>query len=125
MTKAEILRRQKEKDKKEAQEKYDDFIIFMEKEGFIETIDKVGNYAQKMPMFYKMMSEEIYLVFNIPTFGNIKKYGFHADFWKVFVKSRNELLEDIIIEKNKVFILPSFDMERDLEVYRNELSKLK
>ncbi len=120
MTKAELLRRQKEKDQKDAQEKYGDFIIFMENEGFIETIDKVGNFAEKMPMFYRKISEEIYLVFNLPTFSNIKKYGFHADFWKVFVKSRNELLTEMLGDKNKIFLMASFDLERDSDLYKSE-----
>ena len=39
MTKAEMLKQYKEKFQREAQEKYSEFIIFMESDGFIETID--------------------------------------------------------------------------------------
>lgn len=124
MTKAEILKQYKEKFKREAQEKYSEFIIFMESDGFIETIDTIGNFALKQPMFYKKISEEIYLVFNLPVFNLIKTQGFHADFWKVYAKSETELLKKLIPENKKLFLMPSFDLKRDSELYKQERSKL-
>lgn len=124
MTKAEMLKQYKEKFQREAQEKYSEFIIFMESDGFIENIDTIGNFALKQPMFYKKLSEEIYLVFNLPVFYLIKTQGFHADFWKVYAKSETELLKKLIPENNKIFLMPSFDLKRDSELYKQELSKL-
>jgi len=124
MTKAEMLKQYKEKFQREAQEKYSEFIIFMKSDGFIETIDTIGNFALKQPMFYKKISEEIYLVFNLPVFYLIKTQGFHADFWKVYAKSETELLKKLIPENNKIFLMPSFDLKRDSELYKQERSKL-
>lgn len=119
MTKAEIIKREKEKQV----ELYNEFITFTKTEGFIETIDKVGNFSSKKPVFYKKVSEKNFLVFNIPTFGNIKKYGFCSDFWKVIAKSESEFLNSRLENKNLIDLRLGFTLERDLSLYKYELSK--
>lgn len=119
MTKAEILKIERQKQ----QDRCDRFISFIKNEGFIETVDKVGSFASKMPVFYKKVSEDIFLVFNIPTYSNIKKYGFHADFWKVIAKSDSEFLASKIEDKNLIDLRLSFDLERDLNLFKEELTK--
>ena len=118
MTKAEILKNQKEKQV----ELCNEFIAFVKNEGFNETIDKVGNFSTKMPLFYKKVSENVFLAFNIPTFGNIKKYGFCADFWKVIAKSESEFLISKLENKNLIDLRLGFTLERDLNLYKHELS---
>ena len=73
-----------------------------------------------MPVFYKKVSEDIFLVFNIPTYSNIKKYGFHADFWKVIAKSDSEFLASKIEDKNLTDLRLSFHLERDLSLFKEE-----
>ena len=119
MTKAEIIKNQKEKQV----ELCNEFINFVKNEGFIETIDKVGNFSTKMPLFYKKVSESVFLAFNIPTFGNIKKYSFCADFWKVIAKSESEFLNLKLENKNLLDLRLGFNIERDLDIYKAELSK--
>lgn len=119
MTKAEILRNQKEKEV----ELCNEFISFIKNEGFIETIDKVGSFAVKMPLFYKRVSETVFLAFNIPTYGDIKKYGFHADFWKINANSEENFLNSKLENKDLKDLRLSFNIERDLELYKNTLSK--
>ena len=70
-----IFKKNKEK-QIELCEKFSDFL---KKEGFIETTDRIGNFALKMPLFYKKTSENSSLAFNFPNFNNEKKYGFTAD----------------------------------------------
>lgn len=119
MTKAEILKKGKEKQV----ELCNEFITFVKTEGFVETTDKVGNFSTKMPVFYKKVSENVFLVFNIPTFDNIKKNGFCADFWKVIAKSESEFLNSKLENKNLIDIRLGFILERDLSLYKHELSK--
>ena len=119
MTKAEILKNQKEKQVEICNE----FITFVKNEGFIETVDKVGNFSTKMPLFYKKISENVFLAFTIPTFGNIKKYGFCADFWKVVAKCESEFLNLKLEKKNLLDLRLGFNLERDLKIYEEELSK--
>ena len=119
MTKAEILKNQKEKQV----ELCNEFIAFVKNEGFIETIDKVGNFSTKMPLFYKKVSENVFLAFNIPTFGNIKKYDFCADFWKVVAKSKSEFLNLKLENTNLLYLRLGFNLERDLKIYEEEISK--
>ena len=118
MTKAEILKNQKEKQV----ELCNEFIAFIKNEEFIETIDNVGNFATKMPLFYKRVSENVFLTFNIPTFSNIKKYGFHADFWKVNAKSEEDFLNSKLENKDLIDLRLSFNIERDLDLYKKTLS---
>ena len=118
MTKVEILKNQKEKQV----ELCNEFITFFKNEGFIETVDKVGNFAIKMPLFYKRVSESVFLAFNIPTFSNIKKYGFHSDFWKVIAKSEEIFLNLKLENKDLIDLKLSFNIERDLELYKKTLS---
>ena len=119
MTKAEIIKNQKEKQV----ELCNEFITFVKNEGFIETIDKVGNFSTKMPLFYKKLSENVFLAFNIPTFDNLKKYDFHADFWKITVKSEKDFLNSKLEDKNLKDIRLSFKLDRDLDLYKQELTK--
>ncbi|OOB83654.1 hypothetical protein BZL53_00775 [Flavobacterium columnare] len=119
MTKAEILKNQKKKQV----ELCNEFITFVKNEGFIETVDKIGNFSTKMPLFYKKVSESIFLAFNIPTFDNIKKYNFCADFWKVIAKSENEFLNLKLENKNLIDLRLSFSIERDIDLYKAELTK--
>jgi hypothetical protein len=118
MTKAEILKRMKEKQA----ELYNEFIDFTKNEGFIETIDKVGNFPSKTHVFFKKISENHYLVFNIPPFGNIKKYGFCADLWKVIAKSESEFINSKLENKNLIDLRLGFNLERDLNLYNETLS---
>lgn len=118
MTKAAILKNHKEKQI----ELCNEFIAFVKNEGFTEAVDKVGNFSTKMPLFYKKVSENIYLAFHIPTYGNIKKYDFCADFWKVIAKSESDFLTSKLENKNLIDLRLGFSLERDLNLYKQELS---
>lgn len=118
MTKAEILKNQKEKQI----ELYNEFIIFVKNEGFIETTNKIGNFSTGITHFYKKVSENIFLIFNIPTFGNLKKNGFCVDFWKATAKSENDFLNLKFENKNLIDLRLGFDLERDLNFYKEVLS---
>lgn len=111
------------REKEKQQELCDIFISFVRNEGFIEKVDKVRNFAPNMPLFYKRVSEEVFLVFNIPTFGNIKKFGFVADFWKVFAKSESDFLNAKMEDKKIIGLRLSFNLEDDLNLYKDELLK--
>lgn len=117
MTKIESIKRHKEKQV----ELCNEFIDFLRAEMFIETTDKVGNFSLKMPLFYKRLSENTFLAFNIPTFDKLKKYDFHADFWKVTAVSEKQFLEYKLESKCLKDIRLSFKLERDLDLYKNEL----
>lgn len=119
MTKSEILKNLKEKQVDLCNE----FITFVRNEDFIETVDKVGNFSTEMPLFYKKVSENVFLAFNIQTFNNIKKYGFCADFWKVLAKSESEFLISKLENENLIDLRLGFTLERDLNLYKNELTK--
>ena len=119
MTKVEILKREKEKQ----QERCDKFLNFIRNTDFIETTDKVGNFGLNLPLFYKKVSENTFLAFSIPTFKNVKKYGFHADFWKIIAESENEFLINRVESRNLIDLRLSFDLESDIEIFETELSK--
>ncbi|MCL9807171.1 hypothetical protein NAT51_16680 [Flavobacterium amniphilum] len=119
MTKTEILKLHKEKQI----ELCDKFIAFVKNEGFIETVDKIGNFSIKMPLFYRKLSDNVFLAFNIPTFDNLKKYDFHADFWKIIANSEKDFLDSKIEDKKLIDLRLSFKLERDLDLYKEEISK--
>lgn len=119
MTKTEILKLHKEKQI----ELCDEFIVFVKNEGFIETVDKIGNFSMKMPLFYRKLSDNVFLAFNIPTFDNLKKYDFHVDFWKIIANSEKDFLDSKIEDKNLTDLRLSFKLERDLDLYKEEISK--
>ena len=119
MRKTEIRKIEYEIQKKLCNE----FISFMKNIGFNETKDNQRNFYAEMPVFYKKVSENIFLVFNIPTFDNIKQCGFHADFWRVIANSEVDFLNSKIDDKNLIDLRLSFNIDRDLSLYLKELSK--
>jgi hypothetical protein len=70
----------------------DSFYRFMKNESFTEAIGKNLNFANDMPLFYKRIGGNKFLVFNIPYFGKIKGRFFEADFWRVNVKDEKDFL---------------------------------
>ena len=111
------------REKEKQQERCNYFINFIKNEGFKEKLDDAGNFAKNMPLFYKRVSENTFLVFNIPTFDNIKRDNFHADFWKVTASSEIEFLNAKLKDDKCETVRLSFDLEKDIELYKNELLK--
>ena len=107
-------------------ELYNEFMKFIKNEKFIETKDKFGFFGPtKSPVFYKKVSENIYLVFNIPWFTKFNKHRFEADFWKVIAPSEKEFLNLKIEDKNLFDLKFSFNLEKDLNFYKEEILKTK
>jgi hypothetical protein len=104
---------------------YNEFMKFIKNEQFIETKDKFGFFGPtKSLIFYKKVSEKVYFLFNIPWFTTFNKHKFEVDFWKVIAQSEKEFL-DLKIESKNLFDLKfSFNLEKDLNFYKEELLKL-
>lgn len=119
MTKIELLKIESKKQ----QDLCDKFISFMKSESFIETTTNVGGFASNMPVFYKKVSESVYLVFNIPFYTNKNKISFQTDFWRAIAKSELEFLKQKIEDDNLIDLRLGFDLNRDLSIYKEELLK--
>ncbi len=119
MKKTEIIKRNKEKQI----EYYNEFIEFVKHEGFIETIGQTGCFSENVPVFYKKVSENIFLAFNIPFYKKIKDLGFCADFWRINAKSENEFIKSKVKSENLIDLRLGFSLERDFDFYNEELSK--
>lgn len=119
MKKAELLKIQAKKQI----DNYNKFLSFMKSENFIETNTNVGGFASKMPIFYKKVSEGIYLVFNIPYYTHNNKSSFQTDFWRISAKTESEFLKQKIEDENLIDLRLGFDLERDLKMFKEELIK--
>ncbi|GEN74156.1 hypothetical protein [Chryseobacterium lathyri] len=101
----------------------DKFYLFMKNEGFTETIGKNLNFADDMPLFYKRIGENKFLVFNIPYYGKVKGRFFQADFWRVKVNNEDAFLKKKIDKNLYDDIILGFRMERNLELYYKEIGR--
>lgn len=95
-----------------------EMLAFIKSEGFIETIDKVGNFDKDCPLFYKKISESIFLIFNMP-FCNAKSEQATFDLWKIKTETEKEFLSKRT--NDQIGIMLGFDLKRDLELYHKEL----
>lgn len=69
------------------------FKRFMQIEGFTETTSKSGSFRLGTPIFYKRISIDTFLVFNIPYMGVQK--SFYADLWLFNTSSqKNSVLKE-------------------------------
>lgn len=116
MNKKEILEkiRLREENKKKS------FVEFAEAEKFNEEIDKVGNFAKDMPIYYRRISENKFLAFNIPFYGKVKNASFQTDFWEITALSENEFLKNKLLDENRKTVLLGFDLQEDIELYKSQ-----
>ena len=96
MTKAEVLKEIKKREEQKMQK----FTAFMLAEKFTETKDDMGNFSKNMPVFFKKLSENNFLIFNIPFYGKGKGKMFQTDFWKLSAKTEDEFLNQKVESKN-------------------------
>lgn len=96
------------------------FIEFANSEKFIEGVDKVGNFAKDMPVYYRQISENKFLAFNIPFHGKVKNASFQTDFWEITALSENEFLNNKLLDENLKTVLLGFDLEEDIELYKSQ-----
>jgi hypothetical protein len=120
MNKREILQNLKLRE----QEKEAKFMEFMKTEGFTQTIDKTNNFQTNMPLFYRKVSENQFLVFNIPFFNKVKEAHFEIDFWKITAKSEEEFLTFKVLDENLITLLLGFEMEKHLGLYKKIISEI-
>jgi hypothetical protein len=116
MNKREILEkiRSREEDKKKS------FVEFAHAEKFNEGVDKVGNFSKDMPVYYRQISENKFLAFNIPFYGKEKNASFQTDFWEITALSENEFLNNKLLDENLKTVLLGFDLEEDIELYKSQ-----
>ena len=93
------------------------FYLLMKNEGFVETIDLTNNFAKNEPLFYKKISDNKFIVFNIPYYGKLKNAFFQADFWKVYVSNEGEFLNKKLKNSDYKDVMLGFTIERDIELY--------
>jgi hypothetical protein len=116
MNKREILAKIKLREEK----KRKSFIEFAQAEKFNENIDKVGNFAKNMPIYFRQISENKFLVFNVPFYGKVKNASFQTDFWEVTALSENEFINERLLDENLKTVLLGFDLEEDIELYNSQ-----
>ncbi len=116
MNKREILAKIKLREEK----KKKSFIEFTQAEKFNENIDKVGNFAKNMPIYFRQVSENKFLIFNIPFYEKVKNASFQTDFWEVTALSENEFLNEKLLDENLKTVLLGFDLEKDIELYESQ-----
>jgi hypothetical protein len=116
MNKNEVL----EKIRLREEEKKNFFIEFVQAEKFNEEIDKVGNFAKNMPIYYRQVSENKFLVFNIPFYGKVKNASFYTDFWEITALSEKEFLNHKLLNENLKNVLVGFDLRKDIELYKSQ-----
>jgi|GEM_PF-1575797 len=95
-----------------------EMIKFLNIQGFIETIDKVGSFCKDCPLYYKKKNSNEFLVINIP-FCKSKASQTNFDLWKISAKSEKEFL----LKKyaNPKAIMLGFDLKRDFDLFDNEM----
>jgi len=116
MNKGQIL----EKIKLREEGKNNSFKEFAQAEKFNEATDKVGNFAKDMPIFYKQVTANKFLAFNIPFYGKSKNASFQTDFWEITALSEKEFLNNKLLEENLKTIMLGFDLEQDIELYKSQ-----
>lgn len=116
MNKQEIL----EKIRLREEDKMKLFVEFAETEKFNKEIDKVGNLAKDTPIYYRRISENKFLAFNIPYYGKVKNASFQTDFWEITALSENEFLKNKLLGKNLKTVLLGFDLQEDIELYKSQ-----
>jgi hypothetical protein len=114
-----------EKIKLREEQKKEYFYRFLIAEGFTETLDEIGNFKTKTPLFYMQVTENKFLVFNIPFYGKIKTATFQSDFWLVTAISEKEFLKHKLLNENLENILLGFDLDNNMDLYDAQLSKNK
>ena len=119
MRKSDVIKELREKRQKHC----DDFFYFMKNEKFTQAVSENSGFGKNIPVFYKKVSDSIFLAFSIPTFKKIKEHGFHADFWKIIATSENEFLKYRIADEKLIYLRLSFDIIEDLDLYKNEILK--
>ena len=120
MNKNEIL----EKIRLTEENKKKSFVEFAEAEKFNKKIDKVGNFAKDMPIYYRRISENKFLAFNIPFYGKVKNASFQIDFWEITALSENEFLKNKLLDENLKSVLLGFDLQEDIELYKSQEEKI-
>ena len=100
------------------------FLNFMKSEGYTEVNDKADSFQKNMPVFYKRVSEDEFLVFNIPYYGKVAGANFVTDFWRVKADFEEEFLKKRIADDNLKLILLGFQLEKDLELYKKKKAEI-
>lgn len=97
-----------------------EMLAFLKNENFVKTTDNIGNFNKDCPLFYKRISENKYVIFNMP-FCKSKSKQATFDFWKI--NSRTE--KDFLLKKTEkiVTIKLGFNLPKDLELYIIEKEK--
>ena len=95
-------------------EEMDKFLI---SENFIHTTDQIGNFSKGGDLYYKQISDNVFLLINYANF-NFKKQQPIYDFWKIQSSDKNEFLK----RKNDQIenILLGFNLSRDMGIYQAE-----
>jgi hypothetical protein len=100
------------------QHRNNEMIGFLKENNFVETADKMGLSKKDVPLYYKRVGYDKFLIFTIPY--QIKKTNqWTFDFLKVKAKSEFEFLKRR--NSNSRNIQLGFDLIRDHEMYQCEL----
>jgi hypothetical protein len=97
-----------------------EMINFLNDEGFIETIDKVGSFVKDCPLYYKKISSGKYLIFHMP-FYKINASQSYFDFFRISAKSEKDFLHRKF--NNPDAIMLGFNLKRDFNLYENAIRK--
>jgi hypothetical protein len=73
-----------------------------------------------MPIYFRQISENKFLVFNVPFYGKVKNASFQTDFWEVTALSENEFINERLLDENLKTVLLGFDLEEDIELYNSQ-----
>jgi len=99
-----------------------EMIDFLNRQEFTKTIEKIGNYEKGMPIYYKKVSSNTYLLvimFDYKRKGTTTTF----DLFKVSAKSEKDLLckQDDDIKTIKL----GFNLKRDFKLFENEINLSK
>ncbi len=99
------------------------FLEFTQAENFVEAVDMVGNFIKDVPVFYKKITENKFLVFTIPLYDKAEDAPFLTDFYEVTAASEEDFLHHKLTEEHLKSVLSGFDLEDDLAVYNEQVAK--
>lgn len=91
------------------------FTKFMRNEGYVETIDKMGNFKVDSPIYFKKVNE-VFFVFNIAF--HTKKKSSLPDFLIVIASSENEFTKTKVNQNNVREVIAGFRFDKHFDEYR-------
>lgn len=94
-----------------------EMLQFIKNEGFIETVDKVGNFAKNKPVYYKRLNEKQFIAINRP-FVDDKNNDTNYDLWLVMASVESDFLTKMLDSEQLMDVRLGFTLERDVEIYR-------